>query len=90
MLQVTGGRESYRLLSLNHRKAEEKPATEEALKNLTSFVSTLMERCLASVRERLKREAYHLESAQLVRALDRVSGKLRAMDQLLPSAELNM
>ena len=65
-------------------------ATEEALKNLTSFVSALMERCLGSVKERLQREAYHLESVQLVRALDRVSGKLRAMDQLLPSAELNV
>ncbi len=64
-------------------------AAEDALKNLTSFVSALMEQCLSSVGERLKREAYHLESVQLVRALDRVSGKLRAMDQLLPSAELS-
>ena len=71
------------------RKTEDKMAAEDALKNLTSFVSALMERCLSSVGERLKREAYHLESVQLVRALDRVSGKLRAMDQLLPSAELN-
>lgn len=61
----------------------------EAQNSLTSFVSTLMDKCLSSVRERLKREAYHLDSIQLVRALDRVSGKLHAMDQLLPSAELS-
>lgn len=68
---------------------ERQAASEEALKNLTGFVCNLMDRCLASVKERLKREAYLLESVQLVRALDRVSGKLQAMDQLLPSAELS-
>ena len=64
-------------------------AAEEAQRNLTEFVCTLMESCLSGVKERLKREAYHLESVQLVRALDRLSGKLQAMDQLLPSAELS-
>jgi septation ring formation regulator EzrA len=49
-----------------------------------------MDKCLCSVKERLKREAYHLDSVQLVRALDRVSGKLKAMDQLLPSTDLSM
>lgn len=49
----------------------------------------LMDKCLASLKERLKRESYHLESVQLVRALDKVSGKLQAMDQLLPSADLS-
>ena len=68
----------------------EQSEAEEALKSLTVFVGKLMNTCLESVRERLKREAYHLESVQLVRALDRVSGKLQAMDQLLPSAELSM
>lgn len=42
------------------------------------------------MKERLRREAYHLDSVQLVRALDKISGKLQAMDQLLPSAELSM
>ena len=67
----------------------EQTAADEALKNLTGFVCDLMTTCLDSVKERLKREAYHLDSVQLVRALDRVSGKLQAMDQLLPSAELS-
>ena len=72
------------------RSSKGAKAAEEALRNLTSFVSALMDECLESVREKLKREAYHLDSIQLVRALDRISGKLQAMDQLLPSAELSV
>ena len=74
----------------NLHSRTEQAAAQEAQNNLTKFVSALMDRCLESVKERLKREAYHLESVQLVRALDKLSGKLQAMDQLLPSAELSM
>ena len=34
-------------------------------------------------------QACHLDSALLVRALDKLSGKLQAMDKLLPPAGLN-
>lgn len=71
------------------RLAGEQAAAEEAERNLTSFVCVLMAKCLGSVKRRFQREAYHLDSVQLVRALDKVSGKLQAMDQLLPSAELS-
>ena len=45
--------------------------------------------CLSSVQTRLSREACLLESVTLVRALDKISGKLQAMDKLLPSAGLS-
>lgn len=60
---------------------------EESHKTLTQFVQTLMESCLETVQERLRGEATHQESLALIRALDRVSGKLQAMDHLLPSAK---
>lgn len=62
---------------------------ELAQQTLTEFVSALMGSCLSTVQERLSREACLLESITLVRALDKISGKLLAMDKLLPSAGLN-
>ena len=56
---------------------------------MTEFVETLMSSCFSSVQERLRREACLLESVTLVRALDKISGKLQAMDKLLPSAGLS-
>lgn len=43
---------------------------------------------MESVKERLGREACHLDSVQLVRALDKLSGKIEALDQLMLSAQL--
>ena len=63
--------------------------SQDAQRNLIEFVSVLIDACLDNVKERLRRESIHLESIQLVRALDRISGKLQAMDQLLPSAQLS-
>lgn len=61
----------------------------EAQQTLTDFVQTLVDSCLQSVQERLQKEARHLDSGQLVRALDKISSKLQAMDRLLPSAGLS-
>lgn len=54
--------------------------------SLTDFVQSLTDSCLESVQERLMVEACHLESVALIRALDKIGGKLQAMDNLLPSA----
>ncbi len=62
---------------------------EEAQKTLTEFVQSLMDSCLETVMERLKNEATHQESVALIRALDKVSGKLQAMDNLLPSVNFS-
>ena len=47
-----------------------------------------MDSCMQSAKERLGREACHLDSVQLVRALDKMSGKIEALDQLMLSAHL--
>ena len=73
-------------LSFILSKPEDQQVAELAQQSLTDFVQTLASSCLDSVQTRFKREACHLESVMLVRALDKMSGKLQAMDRLLPSA----
>ena len=67
-------------------KLEDREIAQVAQQTLTEFVQSLTDSCLASVQERLKSEACHLESVALIRGLDKISGKLQAMDNLLPSA----
>ena len=71
-----------------HTHTCSKEAGEEAERNLQEFVCDLMDSCVESVKEKLGREAYHLDSMQLVRALDKLSGKMEAVDQLMLSAQL--
>ena len=87
-----GGREGWRereRLIISHSKSGDQKVAELAQQTLTEFVETLMSSCFSSVQERLRREACLLESVTLVRALDKISGKLQAMDKLLPSAGLS-
>ena len=72
-----------------YSKSDDQKVAELAQHTLTEFVDTLISSCFVSVQERLSREACLLESATLVRALDKISGKLQAMDKLLPSAGLS-
>ena len=89
-----GGRGRVRERELHSTTSDQsihsKPGDEEvaalAKQSLTEFVDSLMGSCFISVQERLSREACLLESITLVRALDKISGKLQAMDKLLPSA----
>ena len=74
---------------LSHSKSGDQKVAELAQQTLTDFVEKLMNSCFSSVQERLRREACLLESVTLVRALDKISGKLQAMDKLLPSAGLS-
>ncbi|XP_019849380.1 PREDICTED: vacuolar protein sorting-associated protein 51 homolog [Amphimedon queenslandica] len=53
---------------------------------LVVFVQELMSRCSSLINDKLTLEAKMLNSAHLARALDRLSGKLHTLDQLLPSA----
>jgi len=63
-------------------------AAQEAERSLRMFVSSLVELCLGQVKARLAREACHLDSVHLVRALDKFSGKMETLDQLMDSAQL--
>ncbi|XP_064382832.1 vacuolar protein sorting-associated protein 51 homolog isoform X2 [Halichondria panicea] len=72
-----------------HKSSGDQQVAEEAQKTLTEFVQSLMDSCLETVMERLKNEATHQESVALIRALDKVSGKLQAMDNLLPSVNFS-
>ena len=82
-------RETIIICTCNHSKSGDQKVAELAQHTLTEFVDTLMASCLSSVQERLRREACLLESVTLVRAVDKISGKLQAMDKLLPSAGLS-
>ena len=61
--------------------------TPTPLPFLFSLLSLLSPNSLPSF---LDLQACHLESGLLVRALDKLNGKLQAMDKLLPSAGLSM
>jgi hypothetical protein len=57
--------------------------------SLVNFVQDLMSKCLTAVQSKLILEAKFLNSAYLARALDRLTGKLHTLDQMLPLAEIN-
>ncbi len=83
------GRGREKSLVISHSKSGDQKVAELAQQTLTEFVDALMSSCFSSVQERLRREACLLESGTLVRALDKIGGKLQAMDKLLPSAGLS-
>ncbi len=72
-----------------HTHSGDQQVAKDAQRTLTEFVQSLMDSCLETVKERLNNEATHQESVALIRALDKVSGKLQAMDNLLPSANFS-
>ncbi|CAI8052278.1 Vacuolar protein sorting-associated protein 51 homolog [Geodia barretti] len=67
---------------------EELKRSEVAQQTLCEFIHSLMAQCLANVRRKLEKESVHLDSGQLVKAVDKLSGKLQAMNRLLPAAGL--
>ena len=79
------GVQSDILITCHHCR---KDAGEEAERSLRVFVSSLVESCMETVKARLGREACHLDSVHLVRALDKISGKMETLDQLMCSAQL--
>jgi hypothetical protein len=67
---------------------EEMKTSELAQQTLTDFIHSLISKCLTCVKKKLEKESVHLDSGQLVKAVDKLSGKLQAMNRLLPAAGL--
>eukprot|EP00731_Ephydatia_muelleri_P020952 Em0013g679a len=68
---------------------DEQKAAEVTQQTLTTFVQSIMTKCITMVKVKLQFAANQLSSAPLVKALDKLSGRLEAMDRLLPSAGLS-